>query len=109
MLRFITDLNKRRNEKSNLDKFSPFSKINQVKILWLQANQQTLEKWQNFTDLKNILHLEKDKMHRITPCRELVQKQQPVFCKKRCSYKIRKFTGIHLCQSLFFNKVGLKP
>ena len=36
------------------------------------------------------------------------QKQPPeVFCKKRCSFKFRK---IHLCQSLFFNKVaGLRP
>ena len=41
----------------------------------------------------------------------LVQKQPPdVFCKKRCSQKFRKFTGKHLCQSLFFNKVaGLGP
>ena len=37
-----------------------------------------------------------------------LQKQSPVFVlSKRCSYKFRK---IHLCQSLFFNKVaGLRP
>ena len=33
-----------------------------------------------------------------------------VLCKKRCSEKFRKFTGKHLCKSLFFNKVAcLKP
>ena len=39
------------------------------------------------------------------------QKQPPeVLCKKRCSEKFRKFTGKHLCKSLFFNKVAcLKP
>ena len=43
----------------------------------------------------------------------LTLKKQPpeVFCKKKCSYRnITKFTGEHLCQSLFFNKVtGLGP
>ena len=39
------------------------------------------------------------------------QKQPPeVFCKKRRSQKFRKFTGKHLSQILFFNKVaGLRP
>ena len=33
-----------------------------------------------------------------------------VFCKKRVLRNFAKFTGKHLCQSLFFNKVaGLKP
>ena len=32
-----------------------------------------------------------------------------VFCK-RFSYNFAKFTGKHLCQSLFFNKIaGLRP
>ena len=35
--------------------------MNYFKILWFQANQQTLEKGQNFSDLKNTLDLEKDK------------------------------------------------
>ena len=61
MLRFITNLKKRRNEKLNLGKFIRFSEINYFKILWFQANQQTLEKGQNFSDLKNTLDLEKDK------------------------------------------------
>ena len=29
-----------------------------------------------------------------------------VFCKKGVLRKFSKFTGKHLCQSLFFNKVG---
>ena len=33
-----------------------------------------------------------------------------VFCKKGVLRNIAKFTGKHLCQSLFFNKVaGLRP
>ena len=38
-------------------------------------------------------------------------KQPPeVFFQKRCSWNFAKFTGKHLCQSLFFNKVaGLRP
>ena len=33
-----------------------------------------------------------------------------MFCKKRCSWNFEKFTGKHLCQSPFFNKVaGLRP
>ena len=33
-----------------------------------------------------------------------------VFCKKDVLKKFTKFTGKHLCQSLFFNKVtGLRP
>ena len=36
-----------------------------------------------------------------------LQKQPPgVFCKKRCSRNFAKFTGKHLCESLFFNKVA---
>ena len=40
-------------------------------------------------------------------CR-LDQQEQPleVLFKKRCSQKFRKFTGKHLCKSLFFNKVA---
>ena len=35
------------------------------------------------------------------------QKQPPeVFCKKRFLRNFAKFTGKHLCQSLFFNKVA---
>ena len=39
------------------------------------------------------------------------QKQPPeVFYEKRRSQNFAKFTGKHLCQSLFFNKdAGLKP
>ena len=33
-----------------------------------------------------------------------------VFCKKGVPRKFAKFTGKHLCQSLFFNKVaGIRP
>ena len=40
------------------------------------------------------------------PCNQK-QKQPPkVFCKKRCFRNFAKFTGKHLCQSLFFNKVA---
>ena len=36
-----------------------------------------------------------------------VQKQPPeVFCKKGVLRNLAKFTGKHLCQSLFFNKVA---
>ena len=35
---------------------------------------------------------------------------QEVFCKKGVLRNVTKFTGKHLCQSLFFNKVaGLRP
>ena len=35
------------------------------------------------------------------------QKQPPeLFCKKRCFRNFAKFTGKHLCQSLFFNKAA---
>ena len=44
-----------------LEKFIQSPDINYSKILWLQANQQTLEERQNFIDLKNNLYLEKDK------------------------------------------------
>ena len=39
------------------------------------------------------------------------QRQPPeVFYETRCYWKFHKFTGKHLCQSLFFNKVaGLRP
>ena len=39
------------------------------------------------------------------------QKQPPVvFCEKGVLKNLTKFTGKHLCQSLFFNKVsGLRP
>ena len=39
------------------------------------------------------------------------QKQPPgVFCKKGVLRNFAKFTGKHLCQRLFFNKVaGLRP
>ena len=38
---------------------------------------------------------------------ELFQKQPPeVFCKKGVLRNFAKFTGKHLCQSLFFNKVA---
>ena len=63
VLRFITNLKKKsRNEKLNLDKFIPSSEINYAKILWLQANQQTLEEGQNFINLKDTLRLEKGKI-----------------------------------------------
>ena len=42
-------------------------------------------------------------------CRSSLPK---VFCKKAVLKNFAKFTGIHLCQSLFFNKVanlGLRP
>ena len=62
VLRFITNLKKkRRSEKLNLDKFIQSSEINYAKILWLQANQQTLEEGQNFINSKHTLRLEKDK------------------------------------------------
>ena len=40
-----------------------------------------------------------------------VQRQSPeVFCKKGVLKSFAKFTGKHLCQSLFYNKVaGLRP
>ena len=39
-----------------------------------------------------------------------VQKQPPEWLKKNCFVNFVKFTGKHLCQSLFFNKVtGLRP
>ena len=40
-----------------------------------------------------------------------IKKQPPeVFCKKGVLKNFTKFTGKHLCQSLFFNKVaGLRP
>ena len=39
--------------------------------------------------------------------KEILQKQPPdVFCKKGVLRNFAKFTGKHLCQSLFFNKVA---
>ena len=32
--------------------------------------------------------------------------RQEVFCKKRALRNFERFTGKHLCQSLFFNKVA---
>ena len=32
-----------------------------------------------------------------------------MFCKKGVLKNIAKFTGKHLCQSLFFNKVAVRP
>ena len=62
VLRFITNLKKkRRSEKLNLDKFIQSSEINYAKILWLQANQKTLEEGQNIINSKHTLRLEKDK------------------------------------------------
>ena len=62
VLRFIINLKKKcRNEKLNLDQFIQSSEINYVKILWLQANEQTLEEGQNFVNSKHTLPLEKDK------------------------------------------------
>ena len=66
-MRFIANMKKKcRNEKLYLNKFIRFSEINYTNILWLQVIQQTLEKGQNFIDLKNTLHLERDKneLHR---------------------------------------------
>ena len=38
---------------------------------------------------------------------DFLQKQPPeVFCKKDVLRNFAKFTGKHLCQSLFFNKVA---
>ena len=44
-------------------------------------------------------------------CAECIQKQPPeVLCKKSVFGNFTKFTGKHLGQSLFFNKVaGLRP
>ena len=41
----------------------------------------------------------------------IIQKQPPeVFCEKGVPTNLTKFTGKHLCQSLFFNKVpGSRP
>ena len=39
-----------------------------------------------------------------------VSSRAEVFCKKGVLRNFTKFTGKHLCQSLFFNKVaGLRP
>ena len=39
--------------------------------------------------------------------KDFIQKQRPeVFCKKDVLRNFAKFTGKHLCQSLFFNKVA---
>ena len=41
---------------------------------------------------------------------EIVQKQPlDVFCKESVLKNFAKFTGKHLCQSLFFNKVAGRP
>ena len=42
----------------------------------------------------------------------LLENQKQVFCKEGVLENFAKFTGKHLCQSLFFNKVaglGLRP
>ena len=42
-----------------------------------------------------------------TKIHKFIQKQPPeVFCKKGVLRNFAKFTGKHLCQSLFFNKVA---
>ena len=47
-------------------------------------------------------------LHRIENC--MTSSHPGVFYKKRCFFekKFKKFTGKHLCQSLFFHKVYLK-
>ena len=47
----------------------------------------------------------------MTLIREIFKKQPPeVFCKKSALKNFAKFTGKHLCQGLFFNKVaGFRP
>ena len=47
----------------------------------------------------------------MTLIREIFKKQPPeVFCKKIALKNFAKFTGKHLCQGLFFNKVaGFRP
>ena len=43
----------------------------------------------------------------MTLIRETLKKQPPeVFCKKSALKNFAKFTGKHLCQSLFFNNVA---
>ena len=57
-----------------------------------------------------ILRLFRARSSKIIECRFSLkrQKQPPdVFCKKRCSQNFVKFTGKHLCQSLFFKKEAL--
>ena len=42
-----------------------------------------------------------------TPMMGVIRGSRPeVFCKKGVFKNFEKFTGKHLCQSLFFNKVG---
>ena len=46
----------------------------------------------------------------ITKRSPLDRSSRPVFCQKGVLRNFAKFTGKHLCQSLFFNKVaGLRP
>ena len=37
---------------------------------------------------------------------EIPEAATEVFCKKSCLRNFAKFTGKHMCQSLFFNKVA---
>ena len=55
--------------------------------------------------------LKKSLMKNCLSCAECIQKQPPeVLCKKSVFGNFTKFTGKHLGQSLFFNKVaGLRP
>ena len=65
----------------------------------------TLVNWyKSLTIAEKSYILNSDKVHRLTSSRP------KVFCKKGVLRNFAKFTGKHLCQSQFFNKVtGLMP
>ena len=59
--------------------------------------------------INNIRILRRNISFRQSKCL-LIKSENQVFCKKGVLSNSTKFTGKHLCQVLFFNKVaGLKP
>ena len=85
-----------------------YSIINHILLSILNYFQDTLIRFShasgNLFDKWNFILLHVRKLARKY---EYTQKQPPeVFCKKGVLRNFAKFTGKHLCQSLFFNKVS---
>ena len=55
-------------------------------------------------------HFEQKFVHRFVPQTQSISSRPDVFYNKGVLRNLARFTGRHLCQSLFFNKVaGLRP
>ena len=87
-------------------------------ILWLMSQRgwssffaKTFNSWKPLiiSAKRSILDVWEKLLNKPLCCEERSSRQD-VFCKKSVLRNFAKFTGKHLCQSLFFNKVtGLRP